>query len=1552
MAEIKNSFIKSKMNKDLDDRLIPNGEYRNAVNVSINKSTGENVGTAQTVLGNKLIKSIDPLLGKTGLQFIGALPDDTNNIIYAFLTNNILEPYVANGSVGNNQTYPDNQDTSAGGPISITAAGSTYTTEITGETTNITVANPDANGLTVGITVNGTGQVTSATIISFGAGYTDGDIVQINGGNNAARLTIESILPSDSVIISYNINSGNVTTLVDGPFLNFSTLYPITGINLLEELLFFTDNRNQPRKININRDSTYYTTEDQISVAKYYPYETIQLYQPSQTSGAIFATADLSSAVNNSNILPLTSATGSATPSNGDGVVGTNATLVNPGLSYTTGSYGTTGGLGSGLIINVTGVTGPGEITSFTITDPGRGYVNGETITVIGATGNNAATLLINVVNSNTFIVSENWPTDVTVNQNLTLPTGTALSFVEAETTMQDAISEYLPVQANSDIDAITSPTDFNLTLANYVGEVDVVGLNVFLENSSGDFVDTGSTVTAFNKVVAAPTPYIQILCTPGITSPDYVVGTNVKLALANPYFDNIFKDNANVDFLEDKFVRFSYRFRFDDGEYSLIAPFTQPCFIPKQDGYFRNTEFGASDEELTDEEKAYRSTEVGFMENKVNKILLNVPLPSSANDLNSVLKVVELDILYKESDQTTIKVVESIPLETNVYGESPYYQYEYGSKPPFKVLPQKETTRVSDKIPVKAVSQEVVSNRVIYGNFQDKHTPPKFLDYTLGAGAKEEDFFISDNVVNNYTSIVEYPNAGLKQNRNYEVGVVLSDRFGRQSTVIFSKSRLGGQSSFLASSIFTQFRSLEDNQTSSSNPTNGIPYFDGDSLKIQFNDFVSSIKNPTTGTPGLYNGDPNSASYNPLGWYSFKIVVKQTEQEYYNIYVPTAMAAYPLDRDKEVDNTSHIVLYNDNINKIPRDLTEVGPTQREFRSSVRLFPKVANNPPTAAPGLLLNYQYYTDRTPDITTTIATIKDLFNYEEFPAITTGEYVFYNFEYDTATPGQEKFPDASSLIARINTNKQFGIQVPTPSGFYTAAPKLNVLETEPVVSLLDIYYETSTTGRIDLLNKAIDEGPPPNAFDRIQGGAWKLNEGMRGLNASPVTDFDIDVTAPFKPVRLDGSDFTNPAQNSCNLISVTNQVGGGSNPSTENQEGIPYYNSSNEALGIFKVIPTNAASPNGFFKIVLCLDPATTSFNDVPGLVVTDNILDHTYTFNLEFDNPESGAPLIDEITGVLGNIQPDPPVITIPRIALTVPCGGPLVLITGSTFDVDEDYGPLFKLQSENGSSTQGLDQLNLDFQIQELAQFNTGTGTYNTISPVGKFFIDPNASAPTFGTGVAVSVPQNNTLESNVGYRLTILVTDGGGLQNTCTIFFEFSQAPSILWWAPATSYALISGFSSTSPTRFFEVKQNYTWIQSVPFPSPSPPTSSTGFIGSISKGVIKLTDDANVTISSSFTARDNDLLQNENLGTVIVRHTFAENGDFSAPDFVSAAVGTGVITNASPTYTSAIPETMPSGWGQNTPPGTYNVQTEVTYTNIGPFFGNPYIQFNLTAIP
>ena len=44
MPEMKNNFLKGKMNKDLDERLISNGEYRNALNVEVATSEGSNVG--------------------------------------------------------------------------------------------------------------------------------------------------------------------------------------------------------------------------------------------------------------------------------------------------------------------------------------------------------------------------------------------------------------------------------------------------------------------------------------------------------------------------------------------------------------------------------------------------------------------------------------------------------------------------------------------------------------------------------------------------------------------------------------------------------------------------------------------------------------------------------------------------------------------------------------------------------------------------------------------------------------------------------------------------------------------------------------------------------------------------------------------------------------------------------------------------------------------------------------------------------------------------------------------------------------------------------------------------------------------------------------------------------------------------------------------------------------------------------------------------------------------------------------------------------------------
>ena len=52
MPELKHSFTAGRMNKDLDERLVPNGEYRDALNVDISTSEESDIGSVQTTLGN------------------------------------------------------------------------------------------------------------------------------------------------------------------------------------------------------------------------------------------------------------------------------------------------------------------------------------------------------------------------------------------------------------------------------------------------------------------------------------------------------------------------------------------------------------------------------------------------------------------------------------------------------------------------------------------------------------------------------------------------------------------------------------------------------------------------------------------------------------------------------------------------------------------------------------------------------------------------------------------------------------------------------------------------------------------------------------------------------------------------------------------------------------------------------------------------------------------------------------------------------------------------------------------------------------------------------------------------------------------------------------------------------------------------------------------------------------------------------------------------------------------------------------------------------------
>ena len=82
MPEIKKHFAGGKMNKDLDERLVPNGEYRDAMNIEVSTSESSNVGSIQNILGNTdgCNWSTNPIL--SGSKTVGTISDEKNDTLY------------------------------------------------------------------------------------------------------------------------------------------------------------------------------------------------------------------------------------------------------------------------------------------------------------------------------------------------------------------------------------------------------------------------------------------------------------------------------------------------------------------------------------------------------------------------------------------------------------------------------------------------------------------------------------------------------------------------------------------------------------------------------------------------------------------------------------------------------------------------------------------------------------------------------------------------------------------------------------------------------------------------------------------------------------------------------------------------------------------------------------------------------------------------------------------------------------------------------------------------------------------------------------------------------------------------------------------------------------------------------------------------------------------------------------------------------------------------------------------------------------------------------
>ena len=84
MAESKRTGIKGSMNKDIDDRLLPEGFLRDALNISVGHSEGSDVGAIENIKGNALVagSAQDSITGTV----IGTTTDPQTGYIYYFVS--------------------------------------------------------------------------------------------------------------------------------------------------------------------------------------------------------------------------------------------------------------------------------------------------------------------------------------------------------------------------------------------------------------------------------------------------------------------------------------------------------------------------------------------------------------------------------------------------------------------------------------------------------------------------------------------------------------------------------------------------------------------------------------------------------------------------------------------------------------------------------------------------------------------------------------------------------------------------------------------------------------------------------------------------------------------------------------------------------------------------------------------------------------------------------------------------------------------------------------------------------------------------------------------------------------------------------------------------------------------------------------------------------------------------------------------------------------------------------------------------------------------------
>jgi len=168
---------------------------------------------------------------------------------------------------------------------------------------------------------------------------------------------------------------------------------------------------------------------------------------------------------------------------------------------------------------------------------------------------------------------------------------------------------------------------------------------------------------------------------------------------------------SGQQNFLETRFICFAYRYKYVDGEYSATSQWSAPAFVPNQFQFSVNSMLNEG------------------MTNFCNTAIINF---NSGGPL-----VVGIDLLFKQSENNVIKIIQQFNKVDAGYADNTVYQYSFNNSKIFTVLNEAEILRLYDNVPRYAKAQTIMGNRLMFGNYVegydliDKNGQPTKIEYS-----------------------------------------------------------------------------------------------------------------------------------------------------------------------------------------------------------------------------------------------------------------------------------------------------------------------------------------------------------------------------------------------------------------------------------------------------------------------------------------------------------------------------------------------------------------------------------------------------------------------------------------------------------------------------------------------------------------------------------------------------------------------------------------------------------------------------------------------------